>query len=496
MIARRDKTMLLTGATGFLGHYLLAELMRRTSWCVRVLVRQADASAHRLAKLLKDLEWDLGELQRQGRVEIVQGRLPQPFDAASLRGVETVVHAAGSTRFQPDAEGEPMRTNVDGTRELLDRAGESGVRHFVYTSTAYVCGNRSGRIEECLPQEPPAFCNAYEESKATAERMVWQWRNRDRVATICRPSILFGDSRTGRSTSQTGVYLIARATELLAKAVESDQCSDRYHIPLRILGRPEATCNLIPVDLVAERIVDAIVDPACHGRVHHITNPSPPTHADIKAWLEEYFDIAGGRFHARSSPPVDPNAYEDLFYSFGNVLRDYFRDGLSFQSHAHGSDLRPLVYRESFLRSLRLAEFGKWARSSGHAEQLAAHKTLIDPDWYFRTFLPDNIAQSSVARVAGLTAAVRFVVGNVTKHWTCWYKAGRLIDVQTGQGESNADFGFRVSEQAFAALVTGQCVLQRAFFNGEADIFGQVERALKFVPIMAAFIEEFPVRVS
>lgn len=359
--------LLLTGATGFLGHYVLAELMRVGDVRCRVLLRPPiERGRARLVRCLHDLGLDADALIAGGRIVPVSGELPHRLDAGDLKGVRTIVHAAASTSFDAVPSGEPARTNVEGTRALLSLADALRVRRFVFVSTAYVCGHRTGRIPERVMVEPPPSCNAYEHTKWQAEQLVWRWRTGGRTATICRPSILFGDRETGRATTMAGVYVIARATELLSRAVADDPDIDRHRVPLRVLGRADATCNIVPVCWASRCIADIVRERDRHDRVHHITNPHPPTHADIKAWLEAYFDIAGGTFSDSGWPLRNPNHYEDLFYSLGNILRDYFRHGLEFQSGV-ADDVRrgpPVVDRDYFHRCLDYAIATNWGRAA------------------------------------------------------------------------------------------------------------------------------------
>ncbi len=525
----------LTGATGFLGHYVLAELRRRTAAQITVMLSPPLArSRQRLAWLLAELGVALDPLIDAGRITLTEGRLPGRIDAQTLHGVDLVLHAAASVAFQPDADGDPMRTNVDGTAALVDASRSAGVREFLLVSTAYVCGDRRGRIAEALEPTPPRFCNPYEHSKWLAERLVVEAFG-DR-ATICRPSILFGDRPHGRTTNFNGIYLVARATELLARVAADDPQIDRHAIPLRILGRADATCNLVPVDLAASRIVDVVQDASLRGRVHHLTNPKPPTHDDIKRWLEAYHDIGGGRFCDATWPLPDANRLEETFYSLGSIVGDYFRNGVEFDSCwnvAPGDDR--LVDRSLFLRSLdymrenrvtaRRSAAGRLGRRAagfsprGASVQMShdeseppgslmgvscepcsgSHARHVDPAWYFERFLPQRVPVSSVARVHALTTIARFRITagrqNVrtpSPEWTCRFDAGQLAEVRRGPNGLAESFGFSVAREAFTAMVTGSITLQSAFFRGDVDIFGRVEQALRMVPIMSAFISEHP----
>jgi thioester reductase-like protein len=492
--------MLLTGATGLLGHYVLAEILRATQWRVRVLVRDdEDLARSRLDRLLSELGFDLRAFAERDRFSLVRGSLPDSIDEAALDGVDTVLHAAGQTTFASTPDGEPRRTNVEGTAALLEVAARRGVRHFVQISTAFVCGDQTGHIFETFSHNPPPFCNDYERSKWEAERLVLGWADGSRIATICRPSILFGDSATGRTTSANGIYLIARATQALARAVESNDAIDRHAMPFRIPGRPGATCNLIPVDHAARRIVAIMADRHLHGRIHHITNPHPPTHGAIKRWLEEYFDIRGGQFCEEQWPLENPNDYEQLFYGFGNAVKDYFRDGLVFETQADATDgsPRPAIRREGFLQSIRYAHRKNWARTTKTPsnKRRTTVNPVVDSEWYFRNHLVDTIPRSCVARIQRLNAVVSYTIDSPTETWTCVFEGGCLSRVARGEHAEEADFGFRIARHAFSELVTGLRSPQQVFLEGQAEITGNVERALRMVPIMAEYIDEFPTSV-
>ncbi|MEP0848740.1 MAG: SDR family oxidoreductase [Phycisphaerae bacterium] len=490
--------ILLTGATGFLGHYLLAELLREPSVRCRLMLRPPmHGGAQRLATLVGDLGLDLDSLRAAGRVELLEGELPDHRpDASRLSGVTCVVHAAANTSFDADRTGEPARTNLDGTRAMLHLAGEAGIRRFVLVSTAFVCGDRRGRIAERVSPRAPTFANVYEQSKWEAEQLVWAWRGAERIATICRPTILFGDSTRGRATVMNGLYLIARATEILSRAVTDDAEADRHQVPLRIIGDPRATINAIPVDYAARRIAGIALDGAAESSVHHIANPQPPTHEEIKKWLEQYFDLAGGRFCRSDWPLEDPNRFEELFYSRSNAVQDYFRCDLSFESRdGEETDRVRLIDRERFFRALRYAQATNWGRECRARTRARRAPQRVRPDWYFNEFLPRTLPRSQVARVDALTTTARFVIcGCDDGEWVCRFENGELAQLSAGPNGLQEAFGYRVSVDEFADVVTGRRPVQDAFFEGGAEMFGDIDQALKMVSIIEKFVAEFPVR--
>ncbi|MFQ5489673.1 MAG: SDR family oxidoreductase, partial [Phycisphaerae bacterium] len=439
---------------------------------------------------------DLAALIAGARVVPVEGELPDRLEAADFAGVRAILHAAGSTVFHANGSGEPARTNVEGTQALLHLADQAGVRRFVLVSTAYVCGAQTGSIPERISPQRPPIRNDYERSKWEAEQLVSNWWTPDRTATLCRPSILFGETTTGRATAITGLYLVARATEILARATKGNPDADRHQIPLRILGRSDATCNVVPIDWAARHIAHLCLHPPAGRSVHHITNPHPPSHQEVKEWLEEYFDIGGGRFSDETWPLADANHYEDIFYSLGNILLDYFRHGLDFESHLTG-DLPPdrrLVDRESFFRCLGYAQESNWCRTPAKLGNPRLPGGQIDPRWYFEEFLPLTVPRSKVAQVEALTAVVRYTITGPSQ-WegVCRFEGGRLEETRRAPTELVEEFEYRLSYEDFENVVTRKKPLQDVFYHGSAEMTGDVERALKMVPIIDEFLKEFPV---
>lgn len=492
--------LLLTGATGLLGHYLLLELLRDPARRCRVLLRPPldDRRAH-LARLLADLGEDLDTLIASDRVRLLEGALPdRPPAAQDLRGVGRIIHAAANTAFDGQPGGEPYRTNVDGTRALLAVARKAGVPHFVHVSTAYVCGRSRGLVAERFTTPFPPASNAYEQSKQQAEQLVWAWQGDERAVTICRPTILFGDGRTGRSTAMRGLYLIARATEILNRAVSDAADTDRHAVPLRIIGRPEATINVIPVDWAARRIAAIALDERLAGEVVHVANAHPPTHTEIKQWLEAYYDLAGGGFCEETWPLAHPNHYEELFYSSSHAVHDYFRVDLRFESRVNKADERRLIDREAFTRALRYAEATGWGRRAAAPDApraAASPRGRVSPTWYFTDYLPRMIPRSQVARVDALTAVARFVIRDCDDgDWVCRFDHGELAEVHPAPNGLQEAFGYRVSAADFARVIGAACPVQDVFLDGDAEMFGDIDRALKMVGIMDKFVHEFPVR--
>ncbi len=167
--------LLLTGATGFLGHNLVPALIQKGHQ-VRVLVRPTSDIS-----FLEDLKVDIRYTE-----DITDGYAA----LEAMKGCDKVIHAASLFRFW----GEPhtfWQTNVGGTTAVLNAALAEEVKQFIYISTIAVVGTTptQGIIDEttpCKPQEP------YQLSKLEAETRVLAYGNEGLPVIVLRPGGFFG----------------------------------------------------------------------------------------------------------------------------------------------------------------------------------------------------------------------------------------------------------------------------------------------------------------
>lgn len=283
--------VLLTGATGFLGEYILAELLERghTVWALyRSEGRRLDTirflGSLDLPRNAHSLHWfkcDILKLDEQW-ADLCR-RNP------GLDRVNTLLHSAASTRLHMDKFGEPLRTNLGGAKVMV-RLVERIPMQVHIISTAYVCGLiRDATVRE-INHPRGDFVNVYEESKWEAEQL---WHGK---ATLLRPSVIVGHSETGRCTSFTGWYLLFQTAHLLDRLISDNLNSNRMNLAINLPADARATTNIVPVDYVAGAIVAIIEEPENHNKVFHITHPHPPTHQWTMDYICNRFNIGGFHF--------------------------------------------------------------------------------------------------------------------------------------------------------------------------------------------------------
>lgn len=287
VIATDEPYLMLTGATGFVGSMLLAELLKRGHRCM-VLLRSPVAGRWRgLLETLQSRGIDGQSLAASDRLIWLSGSLPDHLPRSLPGVIGAVIHVAGSTRFSTDASGEPARTNDEGTRQLLAWMDRHAITTMHHVSTAYVSGAYRGEVPEAVFDSPPRFRNAYERSKWLGEQHVWRWGDcPGRSATIYRPSIVVGDWQTGYATRFSGPY---RAFAVL-DTLKQSQFSDRIQ-PLRIDAVPSADVNFIPVDYLVELMASIVEHPTSHDQIYNIVHPDPIPIRALFAMCGQIFGI-------------------------------------------------------------------------------------------------------------------------------------------------------------------------------------------------------------
>jgi thioester reductase-like protein len=197
---------------------------------------------------------------------------------------DEVWHSAASLSFLPEDREEIFKMNVAGTRNVLELVERIPTRRLQHLSTAYIAGNRPDLALESDINVGQTFKNPYEESKCEAEMMISEAHARGRIlASVYRPSIVIGDSRSGRATHFHGVYAFIRGLwTALARMRRGLPQSAVVNLPLRLPGAEGTTLNFVPIDYV----VDGMVAIACRsdsiGGTYHLVNPSP---TENREWL-------------------------------------------------------------------------------------------------------------------------------------------------------------------------------------------------------------------
>jgi dihydroflavonol-4-reductase len=150
--------ILVTGASGFVGSAVARQLLQAGEQ-VRVLVRSTSSRVN----------------VADPKLEIVEGDLRDAASLArALQGVRVLFHVAADYRLWARNDNDIIRTNVDGTRALMEAAKRAGVERIVYTSSVATLKARPNGApsDETFPLDENSAVGAYKYSKVVAERVV------------------------------------------------------------------------------------------------------------------------------------------------------------------------------------------------------------------------------------------------------------------------------------------------------------------------------------
>lgn len=178
----KETTVLVTGGTGFLGAYIIDELVRQ-GYAVRALRRNNS----KLPFFIPQSTWD--------NVEWVEGDI---LDVVSLQdalvNVDAVIHSAAVVSFAKEDRRQMYQVNVDGTANVMNMALEAGVKRVVHISSVAALGRTAdgGMVDEDKKWEDTKINTHYAKSKYRGELEVWRAMGEGLPAVILNPSTILG----------------------------------------------------------------------------------------------------------------------------------------------------------------------------------------------------------------------------------------------------------------------------------------------------------------
>jgi thioester reductase-like protein len=258
--------ILFTGFPGFLGSALVPRVLARADGDEALCLVQP-----KFAALADDRrrEIERAHPETAGRIRLVEGDITEPgLGIGNGAGrVREIFHLAAVYDLAVPRE-VGMKVNVEGTRRVIEYAeGCTRLERLQYVSTCYVSGRWTGVFSEDDLDKGQSFNNYYEETKFLAEVEVQRAMRAGLPATVYRPAIVVGDSRTGATQKYDGPYAIIR---LLLR--------QPFVAMAPVVGDPTMVrVNLVPSDFVVDAIAHLSDAEAAGGAVYQLADPAPLT---------------------------------------------------------------------------------------------------------------------------------------------------------------------------------------------------------------------------
>ncbi len=304
--------VLLTGITGNLGFEIASSLYKKGVNILPV-VRNRES----LDVLGLDLK------------HAIEADLTKEIPNIELSRIDCIVHSAGNVHFEKSG---------DSNSKMMQSVIQIAEAHKVpvyYVSTAFLW-REPGSIERLR--------NTYEMDKAESERIL---QDSGVPHTIFRPSVLVGNSESGKLINWSGYYL------LVAKFLEAAEVAGGSKIRFPILT---GSSNMVPVNQAAEIISETVINSTL-GKLVYVTNPEPPQAQWVLDVTLEFFGIRD-RFVFSG---IDFSEYEklgktqaeEILYLSGKHFSPYWSLPYNFPKSALDKNLISEEYIKKTLKSFR-----------------------------------------------------------------------------------------------------------------------------------------------
>jgi amino acid adenylation domain-containing protein/thioester reductase-like protein len=262
-------SIFLTGATGFLGVYLLHDLLQKTGADIYCLIRSTDVAESK-RKIQRQMEThSLWNESLSSRIIPVPGDLSLPLLGLSEQQfrhmatqIDVIYHSGAWVNFI-----HPYRllktANVLGTQEVLRLAFQTKSKPVHYISTLSVFASPAYSKVKVFRESDPlddsvGLEDGYTQSKWVMEKLMMKARDRGLPVCIYRPGRLTGHSKTG----------VANTDDLLCRLIKG--C-----IQLGMAPSLDLTVDMTPVDYVSQAIVHLSRQKESFNKVFHLSNPHP-----------------------------------------------------------------------------------------------------------------------------------------------------------------------------------------------------------------------------
>ncbi len=275
------KNIFLTGGTGFLGAFIIRELLQETNADIYCLVRADNAEAGK-TKLQNNLQqYALWQEEYSSRIIPVVGDLSLPLLGLGLEQfqilaakIDSIYHSGALLNYVYPYSA-LKAANVLGTQEVLRLACQIKVKpvHYVSSVAVFESPVYAGQVvkEQDEFNHWEGIYLGYSQTKWVAEKLVKIARDRGLPVTIYRPPLISGDSKTGICNTHDFINLMAKG------------CLQMGSFP-----DVEYMLDMSPVDYVSKAIVYLSRQKESTGKAFHLQHPQPAPLKVLVDWIRSF----------------------------------------------------------------------------------------------------------------------------------------------------------------------------------------------------------------
>lgn len=276
------ENILLTGAGGFLGIYLLRELLIHTDAKIYCIIRKGsfESAAERFISNISKFDLNNEVTLSNRRIIIIAGDiadeqfgLPQEQYNNLLAKIDLIYHCGAQVNIMA-SYGKLRGSNVQGTIEIIKFATKVKDKPIQYISTLSSAYRKdaNGRLTEEFPNETyDEIFGGYAISKWVSERLLTQIKSRGLPIAIYRSGYIFGQSDTGITSLNDALLMLMKGCIQLGFAPDMHE-----------------KITILPVDFVAKVITLIGLKYPEKSTVYHIDHPTGIMWSDLIAWLNNY----------------------------------------------------------------------------------------------------------------------------------------------------------------------------------------------------------------
>ncbi len=275
------KNIFLTGGTGYLGAFIIKELLEVSEATLYCLVRASNVEEGK-SKLENNLQqYGIWQEQYSSRIIPIIGDLAQPhlgigteqFESLAAN-IDTIYHSAALLNYVYPYSA--LKTaNVLGTQEVLRLACQTKVKpvHYVSSVAVFESSAYAGQVvkEQDSFDDWEGIFLGYSQTKWVSEKLVKIAGSRGLPITIHRPPLISGDSKTGICNTHDFINLMIKGCLQMGSFPDVDYMLD-----------------MSPVDYVSKSVVYLSRQETSVGKAFHLQHPQPASLKSLVDWVRSF----------------------------------------------------------------------------------------------------------------------------------------------------------------------------------------------------------------